>query len=69
MCVCVCDLDNTPTEDELESALCAFKGGKSGGKNGFTPELVKHVGASIFWNFSRMYGNVEEYQKTGWMLY
>ena len=33
-----------PTEDELESALQALKVGKSAGRNGITPEPVKHVG-------------------------
>ena len=38
------ELDVPPSEDELETSLKALKSGKSGGKNGLTPEMVKHVG-------------------------
>ena len=38
------ELDVPPSDEELETALNALKSGKSGGKNGLTPELVKHVG-------------------------
>ena len=38
------DLDLPPIEEEVQKALDACKCGKAGGKNGLTPELVKHVG-------------------------
>ena len=43
------DLDNAPSEEELENALSKLKNGKAGGKNGILPELVR-CGGSHLWD-------------------
>lgn len=53
------DLDLPPSKEEVQKALDAYKCGKKGGKNGLTPELVKHVGVrftSTYRNYSRQCG-------------
>ena len=41
------DLDLPPSKGEVQTALGACKYGRVGGKNGLTPELVKHVGVKF----------------------
>ena len=41
------DLDNPPTEEELESALGKLKEGKAGGKTGIPPELIAYGGTEL----------------------
>ena len=38
------ELELPPSEEEVQKAFGALKCGKASGKNGLTPELVKHVG-------------------------
>ena len=42
------ELDTTPNEEELLSALSKLKSGKAGGKTGILPELVSCGGAQLF---------------------
>ena len=42
------DLDDPPTDEELESALNKLKHGKAGGKTGIPPELVAYGGAELW---------------------
>ena len=43
------NLDELPTEEELEAALSKLKKRKTGGKTGILPELVMFGGA-VLWN-------------------
>ena len=43
------DLDEPPTEEELQLVLTKMKRGKAGGKSGILPELVLFSGA-VLWN-------------------
>ena len=42
------DLDDPPTDEELESALNKLKHGNAGGKTGIPPELVAYGGAELW---------------------
>ena len=49
------DLDLPPIEEEVQKALDACKCGKAGGKNGLTPELVKHMGVRFTENIQGLF--------------
>ena len=62
------DLDEPPTEDEIDVAMMRLKMQKAGGKNGILPEMIKSCGSHIMDNICDLFHTVwmEERVPTEW---